>query len=152
MRHMFFLTTLLLAVFCCFLLILPFSSRANSDKQLTSCADSFAQSFFRWQFQKSSTYCDESSQRWLRYMASQVTQDDIDSLKATESDVECTLGGFSFDNDSMASIEVHVSNYFRMDSLDKITLVKGESEYNFQMVRTNGFWRIRLQGFPQAVE
>lgn len=152
MRHMFFLTTLLFAVFCCFLLILPFSSCANSDKQLTSCADSFAQSFFRWQFQKSSTYCDESSQRWLRYMASQVTQDDIDSLKATESDVECTLGGFCFDNDSMASIEVHVSNYFRMDSLDKITLVKGESEYNFQMVRTNGLWRIRLQGFPQAVE
>lgn len=104
MRHMFFLTTLLLAVFCCFLLILPFSSCANSDKQLTSCADSFAQSFFRWQFQKSSTYCDESSQRWLRYMASQVTQDDIDSLKATESDVECTLGGFSFDKIGRAHV------------------------------------------------
>lgn len=152
MKHLFFLTTLLFAVMCGFLLVMPFSSCANSDMQLTVCADSFAQSFFRWQFQKSSSYCDAASQRWLRYIASQVTQDDVDSLKAMESDVKCSLGGFSLENDSVASIEVHVSNYYRMDSLDKVTLVKDESEYKFQMVRTNGLWLVRLQGFPQPTE
>ena len=74
--------------------------------------------------------CDTASYRWLRFVASQVTQDDVDSLRKLKRDVACSLGSTRFLNDSMAIVDVRVTNFLRMDSLGSVTLVENPSFSN----------------------
>ncbi len=145
MKHQRFFTILLSAVLCSLLLGVPFSSCTSKGEQLETCVDSFAQAYFRWQFLKAVRNCDAESYRWISFVASQVTQADVDSLRERRDDIDCTIGNAHLLNDSMAVVEVDVSHFLRMDSLGRATFVEQKSTYCIPAILRNGFWRVSMR-------
>ena len=117
---------------------------------VTCCHGSFKlRPYFRWRYSKAMNSCDTASYRWLRFVASQVTQDDVDSLKKLKRDVACSLGNIRFLNDSMAIVDIRVTNFLRMDSLGSVTLVEKETNYGILVTQHEGFWKVSLREVPK---
>lgn len=131
------------------LLGMSFSSCSRESEQLETCVDSFAQSYFRWQFREAMNSCDTTSYRWLRFVASQVTQDDVDSLRGMKGDVTCSMGSAHVVNDSMAIVEVRVAHFLRMDSLGRVTLTERQITYGIPATFHDGLWRVSLREVPK---
>lgn len=125
-----------------------FSSCGHEESQVEACADSFAYYYFRWQFQKAMNCCDSSSYRWLRFAASQVTQRDVDSLRALKGDVTCSVNDVHFINDSVAAADVRVSNFLTMDTMGQTSLTSNETRFDIPMAYRNGVWKVHLRGLP----
>lgn len=152
MKHQPFFSIFFSVVLCILLLGMPLSSCTAKGEQLETSVDSFAQHYFRWQFQKAVRNCDSESYRWVSYVASQVTQADVDSLRELNGDINCSLGGTHLLNDSMAIVEVEVSHFLRMDSLGRTTLVEQKMTYGIPATLKNGFWRVSLREVPKPKE
>lgn len=131
------------------LLGIPLPSCTRKNQQLESCVDSFAQSYFRWRFSKAMNSCDTASYRWLSFVASQVTQADLNSLRDQKKDLTCSLGNTHFPNDSMAIVDVRVSNFLHMDSLGSVTFVEKETVYGIHATLHDGFWKVSLRKIPK---
>ena len=146
-QQAFFFTVLPLALWGVSLCMSVSSCTPQGD-QLETCVDSFAQSYFRWQFQRATSNCDTLSRRWLSYVASQVTQDDVDSLRNMKTDVKYTLGSTSLSNDSTAIVDVQVSHFLSMDSLGQVTIVEKQVTYGIPATFHDGYWRVSLREVP----
>ena len=54
-------------------------TQEKSSKQLLEeRADSFSTAFFNYQFKEAMKHVDEESEKWLQYVATNVTQEDVD--------------------------------------------------------------------------
>src|SRR5574344_1276584 len=63
----------------------------GSESQLKELADSFSNAYFNWQFKRAVPYVSNSSVVWLRYAASQVHQEDVDSLRKKAQGASCEI-------------------------------------------------------------
>lgn len=121
------------------------------EGQLEEVADSFSVSYFNWQFARSLAYCTPESRRWLSYMASQVNQTDIDVLKAQEECATCEIGEIVYENnDSVAKVEVEVSNFLNMDTIGKVNVMVEKARFYVPVVYRNEKWKVNLTGILRA--
>ncbi len=117
----------------------------GSESQLVSNIDSFSTAYFNWQFQRAVPLCTPESKRWLSYMASQVNQADVDSLKAQPQGATFEVGNVSYqDGDSLANVEVTVSHFLSMDTLGRAAQPVEKARFVIPVAFRNGLWRVNL--------
>ena len=97
-----------------------------------ACVDSFSQHYFNWQFQRSMPFVTLTSQKWLRYEASQVQQDE--------------------DGDSVDVFHVLVRGFLCMDTIGKKSHVIDEATYEIKLFYQGGKWLVNLDGLPKRVK
>lgn len=115
-------------------------------------ADSFAVNYYNWHFEKALRFCTPESEKWLRFAASNVHQADVDSLRAKNEDAQIELGDIEWqDNDSLATIEIKVSDFLQMDTIGKVARLTEKANFCLSMVRRNGRWMVRM-GSPLRSE
>lgn len=112
--------------------------------------DSFSAAYFNWQFGKAIHYVDGGSERWLVYAASQVTQEDIDSLRAMPEGASVEVKDVAY-GDSLAMATVEVSNFLAFDSIGKAPHVVGKATYKLPVRRAGGHWKVVLDGLPRQL-
>ena len=123
----------------------------GDKKQMEEYTDSFAIHYFNWQFKKAIPYCTQESEKWLRYAASNVHQEDVDALRGMEQGAQTEVGDIQFGNDdSMATVKITVKNYLRMDTIGKMGhVVAGDSHFTLPLVYHNMKWKIHLTRLPK---
>lgn len=131
------------------LLCLPSGCHNGDEDQLESCVDSFATAYFNWQFVKAAPYCTSGSRCWLSYAASQVTQEDVDSLRTKEEGAKVELGDIHYDNDSTAMVKVEVSNFLPMDTIGKCGPAVKKAVYRLRSCFRSGRWLVILDELPR---
>lgn len=112
--------------------------------------DSFSTAYFNWQFGKAIHYVDDGSARWLRYAAAQVTQEDVDSLRAMPEGASVEVEDVVY-GDSLAMATVEVSNFLAFDSIGKAPHVVGKAAYKLPVRRADGHWKVVLEGLPRQL-
>lgn len=118
----------------------------GSEEQLREHADSFAVNYFNWHFEQALRYCTPESEKWLRYAASNVHEEDVELLRNKEADAQVELGDIIYnDNDSIVTIETKVYDYLQMDSIGKAAHLVPESTFRLTMVKRSGKWLIRME-------
>ena len=123
---------------------------AGDNKQLKADADSFAISYFNWQFEKAAGYCTADSRIWLRYAASNVRESDIDILKNKSDGASYKIEKIHFPSDSIAHILVTVKDFVGMDTLGKKARIIPEARFRLSMVFENNRWKVRMEGLPRS--
>lgn len=142
MRRIFFpIIALLFAVASC----------GNDGKEeLSATVDSFSVAYFNWQFRRALPYADAASARWLSYAASQVGEDDVDSLRAMEQGAETEITNLQIhDGDSTAVATVRVRNFLAMDSIGEAPHVEQNKTFRLSVARRGGKWKVVLDGLPR---
>lgn len=123
----------------------------GSEKQLKETADSFAATYYNWQFWKTARYCTDASQVWLRYAASNVHQADIDILRGMEEGANHELDGIRYDgNGATAVVSVTVRNFLQMDTIGTEAHLVKRASFDIPMRLANGKWLVDLRSLPRG--
>ncbi len=142
------MVTLLLMVCVCFTVVT--SCHKGSESQLQETVDSFSEAYFNWQFPRAVAYCTPESRRWLSYAASQVNEDDVDSLRAMDRGAEHAIDKVDYQNDSVAVARVTVRHFMAMDSLGHAGQLIDETHFALPVVYREEQWRVHLSSLPRA--
>jgi hypothetical protein len=141
------------------LLLLPTGCHDGDEDQLKAYADSFSTAYFNWQFAKAQPYCTPESRIWLLFASSQVTQEDVDSLRAQPEGASVKIEDVDYDSDTSAVVSVTVRNFLPMDTIGKRGPAVERADYLLSVCYRDSLWRVRAlpkrrgsAGAPQPKE
>lgn len=142
--------TISLTIVGCVMIGLCACTDHKNEEQLRDTASAFAQTYFNWQFNDALAHCTPSSQRWISYAASQVTQDDVDKLRSAEQGARSEIKKIHYEEgDLMASVVMKVENFLSMDSIGTVGHFVESATYTLQLVRQAKQWKVRLTELPR---
>ena len=142
--------TIYLTIVGCVLIGLCACTDHKNEEQLRDTANAFAQTYFNWQFNDALAHCTTSSQRWISYVASQVTQDDVDKLRSAEQGARSEIKEINYqEGDSVANVVMKVENFLSMDSIGAVGHFVESATYTLQLVQLNKQWKVKLTELPR---
>lgn len=120
---------------------------AVKQLQLSETVDSFATYYYNWQFREARNFVTDESEIWLRYMASQVSENDLELLNSRNEAATCETADVTFENDSTATVAIVVGNHLHMDSIGQKPVVRDESRASLRVVFDKGRnrWLVSLK-------
>lgn len=139
-----------------FLAIASFSfmgcqSHEGSKEQMENAIDSFATHYYNWHFAEALKYCTPTSERWLRYMASNVHEEDIDLLRSKEEDATIEINDIDFHDDEVtATARITISNFLQMDTIGQAAHLIEQATFPLQLEMQQGKWKVNLDAARMA--
>lgn len=128
-------------------------TQEKSSKQLLEeRADSFSTAFFNYQFKEAMKHVDKESEKWLQYVATNVTQEDVDILRSQEEGASVSVDDIMFvdPQETNADIRITVHNFLWHDSIGKPGRIIDEAQFMLKAYQEGSDWRIRMEGLPQS--
>lgn len=120
-------------------------SHEGSKEQLENDLDSFVTHYYNWHFAEASKYCTPASERWLRYMASNVHEADIELLRNKAEDASIEINGIDFHDDEVtATAHITVSNFLQMDTIGQAAHLIEQATFPLQLEMQQGKWKVNL--------
>lgn len=124
----------------------------DQEDQLIADVDSFSMAYFNWRFAAASRYCTDSSSTWLRYAASQVTEEDVQALRMKEEGASCKHADIQYgSSDSTAVVKVKVKNFLPMDSIENHKTKADTASFLIPVVLHQGRWLVQLKDLPRKM-
>ena len=125
-------------------------TESDSEQQLKERATTFATLYFNWQFSKALSFCTPESQKWLRYAASQVCQNDIDTLRSKEVAATVHVANIQYaESDTLATVRLLVSDCWYMGNSDMQGTYLPQAEFTLPAVCRHVQWLIKMEGLPR---
>lgn len=122
----------------------------SADNEVAAAADSFAVNYFNCQYHKALPFVTDSSQKWLLYAASQMKQEDVDTLRARTEGARTEVGEpMMDDNGSAAVVPVSVCGFYQADTIGRAGTFIDEAIFRIRMVKECGRWKALLTSLPQ---
>lgn len=122
----------------------------SDEEDLKEVADSFATKYFNWRFPEAMAYTTESSAQWIRYAASNVSQEDVDALRMKNTNATVAIDNVSINyTDSTATVDITVKDALMMDTIGTTANLKATASYTLNAEKRGGQWKIKLDGMPR---
>ena len=139
-------TLLLLAAFT-----LTSCREDNEEEKIENGACRFGEYFFNCLYKDAMKLCTPESEKWLRYAASNISQEDIDILNSQKDDATCESTDMTMQDDTTAVVTIKVKNFLMMDSIGVPSKIKDSALYTIVMRKRDGQWKAHLGSMPQEV-
>ena len=127
-------------------MIISCGDEGNNDPR--SVVDSFATAYFNWRFKEAEPCVTNESREWLRFAASQVDSEDVDSLRDMEYAATVEVEDIDDIDDSTALATVTVKDFLALDSIGKHPRRQAERKYQIPIALEGDYWRVRLKRLP----
>jgi len=135
---------ILTAVFSCK------NTHHTKTAHIEEVTDSFATNYFNALYEQAARFATPESERYLRFAASQIGQEDIDLLNQQEEPATIEIQNVEIeDGDTTATVSLNVMNYLCMDTIGKAGHMVENGEFKIMLVFKNKQWRVRMEGLPQ---
>lgn len=121
----------------------------DDEEEIALAADSFVLGYFNFNFPKAVRFCTPESEKWLRFRATNVLQEDIDIIKAQQEGATHAINGMEIIDDTTATVECKVFNYLQTDTLGRPGCMRKSGRYTLKAVKRTGKWLIKMEGLPQ---
>ena len=135
---------IMLAVIACFL-----SCGNKTEDMACNCADSFATHYFNWQYEQCLPFTSAESKTWLQFAASNVTQSDIDMLRAMEYGASVEVTDIEMNDDGNATAELLVSHFLMPGRLGKEAALIEEATTTLTLKKQDEDWKVILEALPK---
>jgi len=123
--------------------------RTKGDAEVV--ATDFARHFFNWQYEEAMENCAPESEKWIRLLASNVSESDVKMLREGD---EATVSIEHLDladmTDSVAVASVEVRDFLVRDSIGGQSEWVDEGTFHFVLVHRDGRWLVKMEGLPQS--
>lgn len=124
--------------------------KSEDEENITHITDNFAEQYFNFNLKQALTLCTPESEKWIRFMASNITQEDIDVLKEKEDDATCETDEITYINDTSAYVKCHIYNVMKIDTIGQPGKVSEHEIYNINVVKRGGKWMVKMEGPLQS--
>ncbi len=120
----------------------------SSQNDPRSAVDSFSTAYFNWRFKDAVPCVTPQSEKWLRFAASQVVEEDIDSLRAKKYAADITVDDLSNIDDSTVIATLTVKDYLAMDTIGAAPHRVTKRQFHIPIRLIDGYWRVHLSRLP----
>lgn len=127
-------------------LVISCGNEGDNDPRIV--VDSFANAYFNWRFKEAISYVTFDSRKWLRFAASQVDAEDVDSLRSSEFAPSVEVVDMDCIDDSTAMATVKVTNFMVLDSIGKHPHNEAERNFKIPVSLSGNYWRVKLTHLP----
>lgn len=131
-------------LFLLFLILISLNSckEKNQEEKTIEDVTAFATAYFNWDFPHASKYAKPETQEWLSFLASQITEEDITTLREKEEEATIEVEDVEFvESNNSATTTISVNNYLLMDSIGKRPIIYEHSVYTITMSKENKSWK-----------
>lgn len=143
-----FLLIVMRKIFLFFLPLLLTGCFHHGENDAKKAVDSFSVAYFNWRFKDALPFVTSESARWLRFAASQVNQEDVDSLRSKRYAADVRVEDVSSIDDTTKLATVIVKDFIAMDSIGREPRTIPVDTFHIRVTLTNGFWRVHLRRLP----
>ena len=141
MKRLFFFSLLVITVGC--------NVAMDDDSKAIKAAEQWAEAYFNDDFHKAMKYATPNSEHWLRFAASNATNEDLQLLDAIPATVTAE-DGFAIANDTMRVVTLHINNYLGNTALGNSAKQEKEGIFHVNVVKHDGEWLVKMEGLPQS--
>lgn len=106
--------------------------------------DSFAVHYFNWQFEKCLPYVTADSKKFLELEATNVSEGNVELLRAAESDATIEINGFNLEDDDNAVVNLTIHNYIAADTIGRAAKFHKSGTAEVNVVRVEGKWYVDM--------
>ena len=117
--------------------------KAESVKAVEEKAMAFAEAYYRYDLGTASQLATPEATRQLKFVASNITQDDIDLLNSQTEGPIFEVVDCQPLSDSLWRAHLSVSHYMEMDSIDGPMRLRDEGEAELTLVFRNRKWLVK---------
>lgn len=123
----------------------------GSERQMMLALDSFAVSYYNWQYHRALRFCTSESEPWLKFAASQVTQEDIELLHQ-EAMATYEVQSIDYADDTTAYANITVFNFLQPDSIGRQPHHIDKADFWLRMTlpAAEGKWKVDLTQLPRS--
>ena len=120
----------------------------EGDDAALKVATDWADAYFNCDFHEAATFATPESDKWLRFAASNTTEQDLQTLEgkatATADDY------FTVANDTLRIVTLHVRNFLKPVAVGSPAQIQEEGTFLITVVKRDGKWKVRMEGLPQS--
>ncbi len=116
----------------------------TGDQQAMDAAEDWAEAYFNCDFKEACEHVTPESEKWLRFAASNTTEQDLKLLQEAGGAEVSVNEGFEEANDTMRLVTLTVTNCLTA----KPALAK-EATFKVVVVKRDADWLVRMEGLPQ---
>jgi len=126
------------------------SSSEQSKDDAEAVAAEFANHFFNWHYEEALALCTPESEKWIRLLASNVSEEDVEALRESdEANVQIDYVDMADMTDTAAVATVTVRGFLMPDSIGGRARRVEEGQLHLWLVRRDGAWLVRMEDLPQ---
>ncbi|WP_298452257.1 hypothetical protein [uncultured Prevotella sp.] len=123
---------------------------SEDEEKIKSVTDNFADQYFNFNLKEAMQFCTPESEKWIKFIASNITQEDIDVLKNKPEGATHNTDEIIYVNDTLANIKCHVFNVMKIDTIGLRGRVSEHEIYNINVVKRGDKWMIKMEGPLQS--
>ncbi len=143
-------TNIIVATLLILILSITFSCKGNKEEEIIgNCATTFANAYFNNKYNAALRNATIESEKWIRYVAGNLTQDDLDKINASDDTADCIVTDQQQENDTSALATLEVTNVFLPDSIGKTGRIINKGNVYLTLKKRNGQWMVHLSEVPQ---
>ncbi len=120
------------------------------DAKVLEHVAAFAEAYFNYDFEKARKMVTPDSEKWLKFAASNVTQEDVDLLNAQEGVATVVAEDYERLNDSALVVTLTVRDFLTKDSLGATGRIEAEGEFRIIAIRHDKSFLVRMEGLPRS--
>ena len=117
----------------------------DPDAEVKEQACEFAEAYFNYDFIKARRFVTPESEKWLRFAASNVTQEDVALMNATSRTVSIAATDCYHQNDSTVCVMATVYNAVMKDSIGQPAHVAEAAKFTLTLVRRGDKYQVRME-------
>jgi len=145
MRFFFLSIVVILTISAC-----DFLEKEGSD-MVDEAATQWAEAYFNYQYDRASRFVTPESRKWIRFAASNITEQDIEIIRQQESMAEVSLTDYLQTDDSTWIATIEVNHFVMRDSLNQAGhLVNNDMEFQIKIVERDKRMYVKMEGLPQS--
>ncbi len=124
------------------------SQFSSSQNKAGHAATAFAEAYFNYDFAKATELTTPETAKWLRFAASNITQENINELNKRNEGAGVTLTDCEELSDTLCEAVVEVDNYMAIDSIGGPGVFRDGGVFRLTVVERDGRWMVRMEGLP----
>lgn len=124
--------------------------KSEDEEKIISVTDKFASNYFNLNLKEAMQLCTPESEKWIKFMASNIFQEDIDILNSQKENATHKIDDISYTNDSSATVKCYVYNGFIIDTIGQPGRISQNEIYKINIVKRNDKWMIKMEGPLQS--
>lgn len=124
-------------------LLLSACNLLGSDEEaVREVADEFSQRFCTWHFPDAAAYTTDRAERYLRHLSSNVSEADLEVLRAAKDMPDYSIEDITMAEDS-AIVDVKLSNFAQMDTIGRPATIVENTKITLVLIKNNKEWKIK---------
>lgn len=114
----------------------------TTEETIVERVDSFATHYYNWQYTDCIPYITEGSIKYLKYLATNVTQADVDLLRNSEQDATIEISDLRIQGDSIAFATIEVNDVYATDTIGHPAHKYDSATAELKLVKQGKMWFI----------